>query len=298
MILRGVNKMKYILIVNPIAGTGFSKMVVPKLEEVLKEHNDVDYVIRETEYVGHATEIAREAAADESVTAVLSVGGDGTSFEVACGLIGTNKPMGVIPAGTGNDFIKTLKISKDPVEALNTILNGTPRPVDVGRLNDRIFLNVCGTGFDVMVLDYAEAEKKKYKGLTPYLIGLIKAIGHYKPTRVTLEVDGMKTEQELLICAVANGRFIGGGIPICPDADPSDHCFDVVTIGDRPRWMLPFYLPGLLKGKDLNWKITKRIKATAVTIDCPGMRVDVDGEILNMDHAEFRILPGSMLMYW
>lgn len=290
--------MKYILIVNPIAGTGFSKMVVPKLEEVLKEHNDVDYVIRETEYVGHATEIAREAAADESVTAVLSVGGDGTSFEVACGLIGTNKPMGVIPAGTGNDFIKTLKISKDPVEALNTILNGTPRPVDVGRLNDRIFLNVCGTGFDVMVLDYAEAEKKKYKGLTPYLIGLIKAIGHYKPTRVTLEVDGMKTEQELLICAVANGRFIGGGIPICPDADPSDHCFDVVTIGDRPRWMLPFYLPGLLKGKDLNWKITKRIKATAVTIDCPGMRVDVDGEILNMDHAEFRILPGSMLMYW
>lgn len=290
--------MKYVLIVNPIAGTGFSKTVIPKLEEVLKARNDVEYVIRETEYAGHATQIAKEAAADESVTAVLSVGGDGTSFEVACGLIGTNKPMGVIPAGTGNDFIKTLMISKDPVEALNAILNGSPRPVDVGKLNDRIFLNVCGTGFDVMVLDYAEAEKKKYKGLTPYLIGLIKAIGHYKPTRVTMEVDGMKTEQELLICAVANGRFIGGGIPICPDADPSDHCFDVVTIGDRPRWMLPFYLPGLLKGKDLNWKITKRVKATAVTIDCPGMRVDVDGEILNMDHAEFRILPGSMLMYW
>lgn len=290
--------MKYVLIVNPIAGTGFSKTVIPKLEEVLKARNDVEYVIRETEYAGHATQIAKEAAADESVTAVLSVGGDGTSFEVACGLIGTNKPMGVIPAGTGNDFIKTLMISKDPVEVLNAILNGSPRPVDVGKLNDRIFLNVCGTGFDVMVLDYAEAEKKKYKGLTPYLIGLIKAIGHYKPTRVTMEVDGMKTEQELLICAVANGRFIGGGIPICPDADPSDHCFDVVTIGDRPRWMLPFYLPGLLKGKDLNWKITKRVKATAVTIDCPGMRVDVDGEILNMDHAEFRILPGSMLMYW
>ena len=83
--------MKYILIVNPIAGTGFSKMVVPKLEEVLKEHNDVDYVIRETEYVGHATEIVREAAADESVTAVLSVGGDGTSFAVVAGNTFTRK---------------------------------------------------------------------------------------------------------------------------------------------------------------------------------------------------------------
>lgn len=290
--------MKYVLIVNPIAGTGFSKTVIPKLEEVLKERNDVEYVIRETEYAGHATQIAKETAADESVTAVLSVGGDGTSFEVACGLIGTDKPMGVIPAGTGNDFIKTLKIPKDPVEALNAILNGEPKPVDVGRLNDRIFLNVCGTGFDVMVLDYAESEKKKHKGLTPYLIGLIKAIGHYKPTHITLEIDGKKSEKDLLICAIANGRFIGGGIPISPDSDPSDHYFDVVMIGDRPRWKIPFYLPGLLKGKDLGWKITKRVKASTVTIDCPGMRVDVDGEILSMDHAEFTMLPGAMRMYW
>lgn len=290
--------MKYVLIVNPVAGTGFAHTLIPKLEEELKAHPETEYTIRETEYPGHATKLAEEAAKDENVDAVLSVGGDGTSFEVACGMIGTGKPMGIIPAGTGNDFIKTLKIPRDPVEALKFILITKPRPVDVGKLNERIFLNVCGTGFDVTVLDYAEEEKKKYKGLTPYLIGLIKAIAHYKPVHLTLETDGQKTEQDLLICAVANGRFIGGGIPICPDADPADKVFDVVTIGDRARWKLPFYLPGLLKGKDLNWKITKRIKASSVTIDCPGMRVDVDGEILQMDHAEFRILPEAMMMFW
>lgn len=290
--------MKYVLIVNPVAGNGYALSQIPNLEQVLKSRDDVDYSICVTEHPGHATEIARQAAADESVTAVLSVGGDGTSFEVACGLIGTGKPMGVIPAGTGNDFIKTLKIPKDPSEALKYILGREPRPVDVGSLNERIFLNVCGTGFDVTVLDYAEEEKKKHKGLTPYLIGLIKAITHYRPVQLTLEIDGVKSKQDLLICAIANGRFIGGGIPICPDADPSDHRFDVVTIGDRHKWQLPFYLPGLLKGNDLKWKITKRVKASSVTLDCPGMRVDVDGEILQMDHAEFRVLPGAMMMYW
>lgn len=290
--------MKYVLIVNPVAGNGYALSQIPNLEQVLKSREDVDYSICVTEHPGHATEIARQAAADESVTAVLSVGGDGTSFEVACGLVGTGKPMGVIPAGTGNDFIKTLNIPKDPSDALKYILGREPRPVDVGSLNERIFLNVCGTGFDVTVLDYAEEEKKKHKGLTPYLIGLIKAITHYRPVQLTLEIDGVKSKQDLLICAIANGRFIGGGIPICPDADPSDHRFDVVTIGDRHNWQLPFYLPGLLKGHDLKWKITKRVKASSVTLDCPGMRVDVDGEILQMDHAEFRVLPGAMMMYW
>ena len=290
--------MKYVMIVNPVAGSGFARTLIPKLEEELKSFPGTEYVIRETEYAGHATKLAAEAAADETVTAVLSVGGDGTSFEVACGLIGTGKPMGVIPAGTGNDFIKTLKIPKDPLEALRFVLNGKPKPVDVGKLNERIFLNVCGTGFDVTVLDYAEEEKKKYKGLTPYLIGLIKAITHYRPVHLTLEVDGVKSEQDLLICAIANGRYIGGGIPICPDADPADRYFDVVTVTDVPKRKIPIYLPGLLKGKVLNWKIAKRVKATSVTVDCPRMRVDVDGEILQMDHAEFRILPGAMMMYW
>ena len=76
--------------------------------------------------------------------------------------------MGIIPAGTGNDFIKSAGIPNDPEKALNLILEGKAAPIDTGTVNDRLFLNVCGTGFDVTVLDYAESEKEKHRGLTPY----------------------------------------------------------------------------------------------------------------------------------
>ncbi len=289
--------MKYTLILNPVAGNGSAVEIGRKIEALLQQEN-VEYRLLTSEYAGHSTVLAHEAASDPETDAIISIGGDGTSFEVACGLIGTNKPMGIVPAGTGNDFIKTLGIPKDPLEAVKYILTAQPRPVDVGKINDRIFLNVCGTGFDVTVLDYAEEEKKKFKGLMPYLIGLIKAIAHYKPFSAVVCIDGKTEEKSMLICAIANGRFFGGGIPICPDADPADHCFDLITIDPLKKGVLPFYLPGLLFGKDLKWKATKRRKVQSVKIDCPGMRVDVDGEILQMDKAEFTILPNAMMMYW
>lgn len=289
--------MKYTLILNPVAGNGSAAEIGAKIEALLLEEK-VDFRMLKSEYAGHSTELARQAANDPETDAVISIGGDGTSFEVACGLIGTPKPMGIVPAGTGNDFIKTLGIPKDPLEAIKFILSSEPRPVDVGKINDRIFLNVCGTGFDVTVLDYAEEEKKKFKGLMPYLIGLIKAIAHYKPFSAKISIDGETEEKSMLICAIANGRYFGGGIPICPDADPADHCFDLITIDPLKKGVLPFYLPGLLFGKDLKWKATKRCKVRSVSVDCPGMRVDVDGEILQMDNAEFTILPDAMMMFW
>ena len=108
--------MKYTLILNPVAGNGSAAEIGAKIEALLQEEK-VDFKMMKSEYAGHSTELARQAAIDPETDAVISIGGDGTSFEVACGLIGTTKPMGIIPAGTGNDFIKTLGIPKDPIES-------------------------------------------------------------------------------------------------------------------------------------------------------------------------------------
>ena len=287
--------MFYAFIVNPAAGSGFALTAMQKLEAVLQEKN-IEYRIYRTEKPGHGTEIAAELSADQDVLAVVSVGGDGTAGEVAAGLTGTGKPMGIIPAGTGNDFIKSVNIPNDPDKAMEILLNGKQDSIDTGIVNDQFFLNVCGTGFDVTVLDYAEAEKKKYRGLTPYLFVLIKAIFHYRSVRLNLIADGEQEEGQFLICSVANGRFIGGGIPICPKADIGDGLLDLVLIRDVHRWQIPFYLPGLMLSRDLKFRITRHRRVSEVIVEGKDLRINIDGDIVSMSRADFRINPGSLIL--
>lgn len=287
--------MYYAFIVNPTAGTGFALTTMQKLEEKLVTAS-VEYRVLQTERPGHATVLAAQLAADEKITAVVSVGGDGTAGEVAAGLTGTGKAMGIIPAGTGNDFIKSAGIPNDPDKALDMLLSGKAGAIDTGTVNDRFFLNVCGTGFDVTVLDYAESEKEKHRGLTPYFIGLIKAITHYKSVQLAVTADGEKEEGKYLVCSIANGRFIGGGIPICPDADVGDGFLNLVLINSVYRWQIPFYLPGLMMSRDLHFRITKHRKIKTVLIEGKHLRINIDGDIIPMNRAEFRINPSSLLL--
>lgn len=285
---------KYAFILNPTAGCGHAVPVMEQIQKVLQER-ELSFDVLRTEYPGHATEIARKLASDPEVKAVAAVGGDGTVSEVAAGITGTEKPMGVIPAGTGNDFIKSVSIPKEPLAALDCFLKGNVRETDTGSVNgDGFFLNVCGTGFDVTVLDYTERYKSRFRGLTPYLLGLNQSIFHYEPVKLTLTVDGKQETGEYLICAIANGRIIGGGIPICPAADPRDGKLDLVLIENVPRWRIPLYLPGLMMSRDLTFGITRHVLADEVTLEGKNMRVNVDGDVRPMEKGTFKIHPGSL----
>lgn len=284
-------------IVNPAAGNSYSLKIQSLLEEVTRTRGIECRFVR-TEYPGHATELARIAANELTCTGVVAVGGDGTAFEVACGLMNSSVPMGIIPAGTGNDFIKTVGLPKKALDALELILRGKARPVDVGGLNDRLFLNVCGTGFDVTVLDYTLAAKKYCRGLLPYLIGLIRGIAHYKPVHVRFTADGKTEERDLLICSVANGRYFGGGIAICPDASADDGMLDMIVVEHKPRWQLPFLVLPLLMGRILKFSFTTHKRCQEIEIASPGMRLNVDGEIINVDTAKFTVMPGALSMFW
>lgn len=283
-------------IVNPAAGSGYALQVEKMIaEEIAKKGAGFGRIVH-TEHPGHATELAAKAVR-EGAKSVIAVGGDGTAFEVACGLMGTDAALGIIPAGTGNDFIKSAGIPAKPEQALALILGGQAKAVDVCQLNDRMFLNVCGAGFDVTVLDYTLEAKKHFRGIVPYLIGLIKGISHYRPVHVKVTVDGKIEEKDALICAVANGRFIGGGIPICPVAQITDGKLNMVMVDHKPRWMIPFYLPGLMLGRVLKFRITEHVLCEKVEIVSPGMRLQADGEILTMDRAEVSVRKGALNLY-
>ena len=173
-------------IANPAAGSGLGRKLGRQLHRTLEEKH-IAHKIEETASPGHATVLSRQAALCGADT-VLSVGGDGTALEVARGLVGTECALGLIPAGTGNDFRKTLGISKETDKARETVLKKPALPTDAGLINDDLFLNEIGTGFDVAVLDYAVKVKKYCRGLLPYLAGVICALFRFRPIPVQTQL--------------------------------------------------------------------------------------------------------------
>lgn len=286
------------LIVNPTAGNGraheICKAVIRKLEE-----RGIPHRLHRTDHPGHATEIARDAAA-RGVDTVIALGGDGTVTETAAGLHGTQTALGIIPSGTGNDFIKSAGIPKDWEKALDFIFSHPARPVDTGRANDLFFLNECGTGFDVEVLAYANAAKKWARGLVPYMYGVIRSIFTYDPIEMHIEIgDDVVLDGKFLVCAIANGSYIGGGIPIAPGSELNDGMLDVLVVDAVPRWRVPFLLPSLMKGTlHENKRISHRYLVPRCSVRCKNMKLNMDGEIYPSREARFCCMPGDLLLHW
>lgn len=284
------------VICNPAAGNGRARKTGDRIAQALREKN-VPFSVTYTAAPGHATVLARDAA-NGGASTVLSVGGDGTAFEVARGLMGTSCALGVIPAGTGNDFIKTIGLPREPMAALNYILAHPAKETDVGEINGNLFLNEIGTGFDVSVLDYAEKAKKHCQGLMPYLYGVVRTLFRFHSIPLTYAVDGgAPVTTDAFVMAAANGGVIGGGIRIAPDAKADDGLLDIVIVEKIPGRKLIFRLIGLMRGKIMSFPETKFFRASAVTFSAPGLRVNVDGEIIPCAQVSARVLPGALLIH-
>ena len=283
-------------ICNPTAGSGRAGKTGEMIHRLLEEKG-IEHRMLRTETPGHATELARRAAAEGSGT-VLSIGGDGTTLEVAKGLLGTDCTLGIIPAGTGNDFIKTLSIPREPATALEFALTHPAQPTDAGEINGQVFLNEIGTGFDVSVLDYAAKAKKFARGILPYLYGVIRTLFRFRSVPLTWSADGSEpVTTDVFVVGAANGGVIGGGIAIAPEAAADDGLLDVVIVGKIPRRKLPARLAGLMKGKILSFPETTWFRASSVCFSVPGGRVNVDGEIIKTTEIRARILPAAIRIH-
>lgn len=287
------------IIINPTAGSGYAKKVG---KEVCNYLNDTcrEHRVYFSEYPGHARELAR-ASVQRGTSTVLCVGGDGTAFEVAGGLADSDTAMGIIPAGTGNDFLKTLQLSKSPIENLKHILASEPKKIDLGQAGDTLFLNICGTGIDTQVIHYADRIKKYVRGLAPYLLGILLAIWKHKPYHLRVTIDENEIlEGKFLLCSIANGRYFGGGIPIAPHAEVSDAFLDVILVEHVGKLRIPFYLAGLLNKKVMRYRISKFYRAKSIKIqnlkDKP-LHINEDGEIFQSKAMHFCVKPKALKIY-
>jgi len=219
--------MKHIVfITNPISGT-ISKAGIPELVEVHLDHARFSYEFVATQYAGHATLLAQEAAA-HGADIVCAIGGDGTVNEVGRGLLGTETAMAILPCGSGNGLARHLMLPMDLRRCLDIINLDTVETLDSGVINGHPFFCTCGMGFDAFIsMKFAEAGKR---GLMTYVEQMLREGLSYKPETYEIEDEmGSKTYKAFLISA-ANASQYGNNAYIAPHASMSDGLLDVIIM--------------------------------------------------------------------
>lgn len=224
-----------LFIINPISGKGKKKRLAEKL---LAKGYKVVY----TEYAGHAEKLAREATDD----VVVAVGGDGTVNEVARGLVGSEKALGIIPCGSGDGLARHLGISHNVNRALKIIKKGEKKSMDAAEINGRLFFSVCGVGFDAVVSErFAKCGKR---GLSNYIKQGLKTWKNYKPERYTVEIDGESFQTDALFITIGNSNQWGNGAKITPLADCCDGILDITIVDKFGALELPWLACRLMTG--------------------------------------------------
>jgi YegS/Rv2252/BmrU family lipid kinase len=292
-----LKKEKWAFIVNPVAGGGLAKSKVHEIEENLKKYS-IDGEIILTERPGHASEISASQAG-KGARFIIAVGGDGTMNEVARPLI-NNKDVivGIIPAGTGNDFDQ---IPGFPVhfkeKEWETFFSKKVIALDVGVVNDKIFLNGMGLGFDAEVAaeNYTEDGKVKKGGANKYLWHIIKTLLFFKEKRMTVTNGPGIIETDCFINTISVGRRFAGGFFLTPKAIANDGLLDVCSINKLNlihRFRLLLKVP---KGEHINDKKVFYYQTAALEIEFQEkVPFHVDGEINFSDKFTVSILPGAL----
>lgn len=297
--------MKMLVIANPAAGGGRCGRELPRLRRAL-EATGVEFSILLTSKSGDAEEMARNAAGRYAT--VACAGGDGTISEIAQVLVGTEIALGVLSLGTGNDFAKMMDLpfgingTKGLEAQVDVLIKGSVRPFDVGRINDRYFVNVVGIGFDAAV-NHEHHRVTWLNGVSSYMYALAKTVFRYTPSEMSIEVSGPdgkpgeSFKQDVYVLTVGNGHTCGGIFKFTPDASVEDGELDLSVIDPIGKLKLLWNLPRLFTGTihDAGFSFTKRFGSLRVTSDSP-LPVHIDGEMYITDRLEHEItvVPGAL----
>ena len=302
--------MRAIAILNPRADSGRAGRKRAAVEAALRAAG-LGGEVWLTEAPGHGVALARQAAAEAE--AVLAVGGDGTIHEVSRGLIASGRPvhLGVMPLGTGNDFVKMLGMARKPEAAARQLAAAAPTPIDYGlvrwvedgEMRERVFVNAVGMGFDAQAAIVAN-QYKSLPGITGYVVSVLHTLRRWQSpqARITGVVTpaGMASvlyEGALLLVTAGNGVCSGGSFYLTPHASITDGFLDVCMVAEASSRRILRILPRALKGRHEGEPEvhTARIHTLRVTADA-GLPIHADGEIVTQDARviEIAVTPGGL----
>lgn len=277
--------MKYIFIVNPESAKGNAMKIIGNIEKVCKQEH-IEYEVCYTLAQGDATRLAQSYKDEENI--IYAVGGDGTLSEVLNGVVGTKNKIGIIPAGSGNDFYRTVKeLGRTEIEA------------DVGVINGKYFLNIACVGIDAEVANNVPLMKKKnVKVKNLYTASILYTFTHFKFKQIHFKSQEKDEKGNFTILSICNGRYYGGGYNISPKASLEDKYFDVYYINKLRLPSIINLLLKLKKGKLEQDKRTNHFKTNNITVTSEEpIRFNVDGETIENTKFEIKIIPKAIKIY-
>jgi YegS/Rv2252/BmrU family lipid kinase len=303
-----------LFIVNPAAGGGRARRVWAVIErEALRACAPAEVVW--TKGPGDGTHLARDAAASGAAL-VIAVGGDGTIHEIVNGLVDPGEPracsaaLGMIAAGTGRDFARTLRLPSDSRGQLDRVIHGTARSIDIGRVaysnggrtGTRLFVNVASFGLSGVTDRLMSARLARWcSARAAFQVAVLRALLVYRNARVQLRVDGGRWQTHTVkVAAIANGRYFGGGMQIAPRAEPDDGLLECVVVGDVSLARLARRFGSVYRGEHLTFPEVAASRGQVIIANpmevAPAVTLDIDGEGIGALPAVFEVLPRALVV--
>ncbi len=285
-------------LINPMAGHGNAPHAAERALARFQELG-IDVIAIVGRDAANALELSREAVR-EGTEAFVVVGGDGVIRLALQALAHSGIPLGIIPAGTGNDHAREYGIpTGDPAAAVDVIAAGHTETIDLGRIrgsdgSDTWFGTIAATGFDSLVSDRVNRMRWPH-GRMRYNLAIVAEISRLHPLPFRLVFDGERElVTDLTLAAFGNTRSYGGGMLICPGADHSDGLLDVTMVRSGSRTKLIRLFPTVFKGTHINLDEVTTERARTVTVESPGINAYADGDYVCPLPAEISAEPGAL----
>ncbi len=285
-----MRKIKFI--VNPMAGKGEAKDTIEIIGKRMKKEK-IEYSITISTHEGHIEKIAKKAVED-GYTDIVAVGGDGTVLETFNGLQSKNINLGIIPSGTGNDFAKMFKIDKKFNLALDRIVKGDTRLIDIGKVNSSFFLNVVGVGIDGEIVEATQKVKKILSGSSAYVYSTFATLVKYKAKKVSITIDDVTINREVLLVAIGNGKYCGGGMMLTPGAELDNEMFQIVVINKIHKLKFALLFRKVFSGSHINESCVEVFNGKHIKIVSDELlKINADGNIIGNLPLDINIIEKS-----
>jgi YegS/Rv2252/BmrU family lipid kinase len=286
-----IEEMPLTLLVNPSSGGGRALKVLPQVEAALDARR-AEFRVQRTRDLEHGVRQALGAIEAGEVPVVVS--GDGLIGAIGGAMAGSETPLGIVPGGRGNDLARVLGIPDDPEGAVDVLLTGETRSIDVGEVNGKRFLGIVSVGFDSEANRVAN-EISFLRGNLVYAYAAIRTLIGWKPGRFTVRVDDERYRFTGYSVSVANNKAFGGGMFIAPDAELDDGEFDIVTVGEMGKLRALGTMPKVFKGTHVEEEHVSVFRAPHLELTASKpYPVYADGEHLSDLPASLRVLPRAL----
>ena len=286
----------WLLLINPKSGNGrgdkVGKLVKQELNALGIQYLDVSADSAQESQKNLKSKLKE----NQRFEGLFLIGGDGTVNLAVQELVGSGLGLALIPAGTGNDFARTLNLKlKNPEQLIKYYISNKPSLIDVGKVGEKYFVDVLSTGFDSMVNERANA-MKRIKGRAKYNISILLVLSTFKPENYRFSIDGFSCESKAMLIAVSNGICYGGGMKVTPDAKIDDGLFDILILSPVSKFEFLKVFPKVFSGKHTTHPAVKILRGRSVEIDSDAVAY-ADGERVGPLPVKARVIERGLLTW-